>query len=92
MIDITEQHAHYNTLLLLVDMAKSFINTPLEKADVTIMNALQIMENSLARTGHMYSVTILIKTHLQIPMNGVPRVSYPKLITCRKSLMNTFPG
>ena len=43
MIDITEQHAHYNTLLLLVDMAKSFINTPLEKADVTIMYALQIM-------------------------------------------------
>ncbi len=43
VIDITEQHAHYNTLLLLVDMAKSFINTPLEKADVTIRNALQIM-------------------------------------------------
>ena len=43
MLDITEQHAHQHTLQLLVDMAKSFINLPLEKADNTINNALKAM-------------------------------------------------
>ncbi len=41
MVDITEQHAHHNTLQLLVEMAKSFINLPVEKADSAINNALK---------------------------------------------------
>ncbi|MDD4500177.1 MAG: PAS domain S-box protein [Bacteroidales bacterium] len=43
MVDITEQHAHQHTLQLLVEMAKSFINLPVEKADTAINNALKTM-------------------------------------------------
>jgi PAS domain S-box-containing protein len=41
MVDITEQKAHQDTLQLLVDMAKSFIHFPVEKADSAINNALK---------------------------------------------------
>jgi len=43
MVDITEQKAHQDTLQLLVDMAKSFIHLPVEKADSAIKNALKSM-------------------------------------------------
>ncbi|MFA5752699.1 MAG: PAS domain S-box protein [Bacteroidales bacterium] len=43
MVDITEQKAHHETLQLLVDMAKSFISLPVEKADSAINYALKSM-------------------------------------------------
>ncbi len=43
MLDVTEQHAHQSTLRLMVDMAKSFINLPVEKAGKEIVRALRTM-------------------------------------------------
>ena len=43
MLDVTEQYAHQSTLRLMVDMAKSFINLPVEKAGKEIVRALRTM-------------------------------------------------
>ncbi|MCK9346658.1 MAG: PAS domain S-box protein [Bacteroidales bacterium] len=43
MLDITEQYAQQNTLRLLVDMAKSFINIPAENANDQVIEALHTM-------------------------------------------------
>jgi hypothetical protein len=84
------QHAHQHTLQLLFDMAKSFINLPLEKADNTINNALKTMGKFVELTVPMSSGTISRKTHFPIHTNGVPKGSLLKLITFRTNPMNTF--
>lgn len=43
ILDVTEQHKHQETLQLMVDMAKSFINLPVKKAGKEIVRALRTM-------------------------------------------------